>query len=234
MWYSRVDMPHGPSDTLFGSLIRAKILRFFLVQPEGRWVGKDELAKRLRLSRSQVQKEFSRLCEMRILDKRKIGGGSSRRGRKKSAQRKKKTEVFFLNEAFLFRDELKTIVLRTLPPFSLQALRTLRSAGKIQLLIFTGALIGDHSLPTDVLMVGENLRRTKILRVLKNLENEVDIDLRYTIFSNEEFRERKSLHDRFIRDILEAPHHRLIDALLKKEDKIQEQKTENATLPLGA
>ena len=140
--------------------------------------------------------------------------------------------MFFLDESLAFRDELKHVALRALPAFSLKMLQEIRVAGKVSLLILTGAIMGQASAPSDILLVGSGLRTERIFRILKRFEHESALDLRYTILTPEEFRERRASHDRFLRDILESPQQRPIDNLLKGKEPPQEKLLETARLAL--
>ena len=50
---------------------------------------------------------------------------------------------------------------------------------------------------------------------MKNLEAEAGTEIDYAVFDNEEFQYRQKMFDRFLRDILEKPHKKLINKIIK-------------------
>ena len=80
-------------DTLFGSKARARLIRFFLVNP-GTAFSSAEVAEKTLVPRADVARELTRLTKMKLLFER------SQKGKKH----------FIANEEFPFYTELKSLV----------------------------------------------------------------------------------------------------------------------------
>ncbi|MEK7520222.1 MAG: hypothetical protein AAB581_03225, partial [Patescibacteria group bacterium] len=74
-------------------------------------------------------------------------------------------------------------------------------------------LINTEKARTDILLVGDNMSERKAERFLRFVESCVGTELRYTLLKTEEFKYRKSMFDRFVLDILEFPHRKVINKL---------------------
>jgi hypothetical protein len=65
----------------------------------------------------------------------------------------------------------------------------------------------------DLLIVGNNLKRNVIDRVIKNLEAEIGRELAYAVMETGDFNYRLAACDKFIRDVLDYPHSVIIDKI---------------------
>ena len=62
----------------------------------------------------------------------------------------------------------------------------------------------------DILIVGDNLRKSFIQKTVAILESEMGRELSYALFTVEDFKYRVSMYDKLLRDVFEYPHERLI------------------------
>jgi hypothetical protein len=69
---------------------------------------------------------------------------------------------------------------------------------------------------------------------MKNLESEVGKELTYSAFETEDFEYRLGIHDRLVRDILDAPHTTLIDQAWLRTSIIKPQSICCPQGPFGA
>ena len=65
----------------------------------------------------------------------------------------------------------------------------------------------------DVLVVGDHLKHRIIKVSLKNLESEIGRELQYSVLKTDDFLYRKSVYDKFIRDVFDYPHEVLVDKM---------------------
>jgi len=61
--------------------------------------------------------------------------------------------------------------------------------------------------------VGDKLKRGAVDRVIKTMEAEVGRELVYAVFDTADFLYRLNAYDKFIRDVLDYPHEKIIDKL---------------------
>lgn len=190
---------------LFGP-IRLKILRFFLQHPEGVYEDK-EIAKRLKIKLRAARKELKNLETVGLAKNRTafITPVST-----KSRKRKFKGWYFhYLPVA----NNLKKLIFSAVPFKNDEIVKRLRGAGRISVLIVSGVFIQSDDSPIDILIVGDRLKRGAAEAVLRSMEAEIGRELNYAIFESNDFLYRLEAYDKFIREVLEHPHHKIIDRL---------------------
>ncbi|MEK7091386.1 MAG: hypothetical protein AAB900_00160, partial [Patescibacteria group bacterium] len=67
--------------------------------------------------------------------------------------------------------------------------------------------------PAYFVIAGDDLKKTLIDQTVKNIEAETGRELTYAVFDTSDFLYRFHSSDRFIRDIFESEHERLIDKI---------------------
>jgi len=77
--------------------------------------------------------------------------------------------------------------------------------------IFTGVKENDDA--PDLLVVSDSPRRAPLEKIVGKIEAELGRELKYAVFSTQEFKYRQSMYDKFLRDILEGEHEKLINNL---------------------
>ena len=201
---------------LFGSPFRARFFTF-LFRNDGKLFETKEMALKLRESLQRVQKELHLLRRLGIVKEKAIfvneeGGEKQYSLKRKSGKRKK---VYFLDHAFPFFSDLSILVNKTLPKEQTFLVERLQPLGKIRLLItsgiFHGAKKGGER--CDLLIVGDDLKKHRTEEIMSKIENSIGQEIAYTVMSSEEFLYRHDIYDKFIRDILDYPHDKLINKL---------------------
>ena len=118
-----------------------------------------------------------------------------------------------MNKNFPLFTEVQSLVLKASPPESIEVQRAIRKIGKVKLALMSGAFLGVEGARVDLLVVGENINLSRLINFVKQKETELGRELRYVILSTDEFLYRHEMFDRFLKDILEMPHQRIIDTL---------------------
>ena len=93
----------------------------------------------------------------------------------------------------------------------LKKFKTLGS--KLKLVVLSGIFLYSPSSRLDVVVVGDSISRTKLENILSNIESSIGKELKYALFSTEEFQYRMSMFDHFLREIFDKPHEKLLDKL---------------------
>ncbi|OHA12320.1 MAG: hypothetical protein A3J10_00970 [Candidatus Sungbacteria bacterium RIFCSPLOWO2_02_FULL_54_10] len=204
-------MEHNILENLFGSVPRARILRLFIRNPEERFHFE------ALVSRSQIRPKPARLELRKLIRFGLVLAGMERiQGRKKSKGKAswRKIPIYQANKEFVAFRELQDLVGRASVAPRNKLLRQLNAVGRIKLAVLSGIFInnGDHS-RIDLLIVGDNLNRRKFSAFLSHTESELGKSIQHTIMDTEEFQYRMDMYDRFLRDILEYPHEKLINKL---------------------
>lgn len=181
---------------LFGGANKVKIMRLFLLNPEATFPNR-EVASRSKVSVSTVGRELRGLGAINFIVKKTRG----------------KIRGWQLSPVFPFTNQLKGILKNDLVARRKELLRQFAGCGRISLFIISGIFIEDTDSRADLLIVGERLKRRAIERVIKNLEAEIGKELAYAILDTDDFAYRVNASDKFVRDVLDYPHERLVDRL---------------------
>lgn len=176
-------------DALFGSKARARLIRFFLLNP-GVEFGPAEISEKTLIARPEASRELSRLAKMKLIIER------SRKGRK----------VFLVNEAFPFYTELKSLVSKLNVHAQSQVFRKLKIVGEVKLILISGLFLNYPKSKVDMILVVNNVNRSKLKNAITHLEAEVGKEIRFVLMNGEELHYRLNMLDRFFIEFLEGPY----------------------------
>lgn len=195
---------------MFGSEARVKLMRLFLLN-DGQPFDSEMLARRIRVTRPTVAREAKLLHSTGFLRKKSFSKDVVRRGKKG----KRKTDGWYLNPEFPYNTSLRGLLVEEEFLNKKELVRRLRPAGKIKLFIVAGIFMKEHDpkQQVDMLIVGDNLRKSWIEDTIRKLEAEIGKELSYAVFDTHEFKYRVEMYDKLIRNILDFPHERLVDSL---------------------
>ncbi|OWK27305.1 MAG: hypothetical protein US76_00095 [Parcubacteria group bacterium GW2011_GWA2_38_13b] len=196
-------------EKLFDSPIKVRLLKLFL-RNDGIFFSIDDIASKIHISARYARKEVEKLNDINFL-KTKTVKIKVRCGLKKI--KVKKAIAYSVNSDFTFYPELKNLVFKSSPASEDNLRIGIQKIGKIKLVILAGLFINSESSRIDLVMVGDGINQKKLERFLGNLEAEVGKDIKYVVLTTEEFNYRLSMFDRFLRDVLDYPHKKLINKL---------------------
>lgn len=189
-------------DHLFGSKTRVKLLSLFLNNPDRAYYVR-EITRKIDEQINSVRRELSNLLSIGII-------------RSDNSNNRLYYEV---NQKYQYYPELHRIF--TDLPVNNKALtetkeeeqiaRKLRSTGTVQLAFLTGSFVRDRNVGIDMIVMGD-VNRTKIAKVVGELEKEVGRELDYAVFTPEDYDYRLNLNDRFLADVMDAKKIVIIDA----------------------
>lgn len=134
--------------------------------------------------------------------------------KKPSVSLTKKT--YFLNTEFGSFFELRDLILKSLPAEKDTMIEKINRLGRIKLAVIAGVFINKESFDPyipDLLIVGDDMDKSKLRTFLKAIEAEVGKEIKFVILDKDEFQYRLAMFDRFIRVLLEGPHEKLINKL---------------------
>jgi len=183
-------------DRLFDSPVRTRLLKLFLYNPEENFESKI-ISKKLNLKSYQINKHLKDLIDIKFLIRKNI----------------KDKKTFRVNQGFEFYSELKELVAKASPASKEKMLNHLKSLGKIKLALLAGVFINSDTSRADILIVGDNIKPAKFNSFIKNLEAEVGKEINHALMTTKEFYYRHDMYDRFIRDLLDFKHEKLINKL---------------------
>ena len=194
---------------LFGSIAKVKLIRIFLFHPDAVFDLKF-LSEKSKLESSLVRRECSLLASIDLIKRKtfqKTEDGS------RGGVRSKTTNGFALNKNFPYLVPLKALLLESGLMVRDEIVAHLAATGKIKLLLAAGVFLNDSKGRIDLLIVGDYLKKESIEKAVLTIESEIGRDLSYAFFETKEFQYRLGMYDKFIRDILDYPHERLIQKI---------------------
>jgi DNA-binding MarR family transcriptional regulator len=183
-------------EQLFDSPIKVRLLKLFLRNPE-QSLNLREIARRIRSDSSSCQRQIKKLESIKFINSKVKSGRKN----------------YSVNRDFDFYKELRTLVLKSSPASKKKISIRLKSLGRIKLAILSGIFVNAENSRVDLLIVGDNIKKKKLSNFLRDLEAETGKEIDYVILSTEDFKYRYEMFDRFIRDVLEKPHEKLINKL---------------------
>lgn len=201
---------------LLGGTDRVKIMRLFLHHPDVAFTPK-EITDKTKSKAITIRKEIATLLSIGFLEKKKnrvysfIGKG------KKAKSVIKEIPCFKLDETFSHNQALRDLLFDFESVDKKDLANKFKAVGRIKLFIVSGIFVGSHKdARVDVLIVGEGLKRQKGEKVFELLASELGREIMYTIMDVEEYEYRIKMYDKFIRDIIDMPHEKVIDKISKK------------------
>lgn len=187
-----------------------KIMRFFLHHDEHVF-SSQEISDKTKSKSVLVRKELTALVAIGFIEKKRSRMVIQTGKGKKTMSKVKEVNGFKLNPLFPHNLALKDLLF----DFQLLDKRELASRfkiiGRIKLFLVAGVFVGDKKSRVDLLIVGESIKKPKADKVLEVLSAEIGRDVIYSIMDVEEFEYRHKMYDKFVRDIMDAPHEKVID-----------------------
>lgn len=190
---------------LFGGADRIKIMRLFILNPEASFQLKD-ISNRSKTNTRRAKDELNLLKEAGMLRQKVIHVEGSR-GRRKAVN------AWFLNQGFTFLNPLKQLLFNIEPFKKEEVIRRFKNIGRVKVIIIAGVFIQNEDSRADLLIVGDELRKASIEKAIKSMEAEIGRELSYGVFDTDDFRYRVSVCDKFVRDILDYPHKKILNKL---------------------
>jgi hypothetical protein len=181
-------------ESLFGSREKARLLRFFLQNPEKEFEFAEIYKKNL-ITSKKTRKELDILIKIKFI-----------------AKRKKKGKVFYiLNQRFNYYPELKNLIAKSNIYPQCASLGKIKSIGDIKYAGISGIFINYPKSKADLIIVGENASRAKLKKLMNNLEAEIGKEVRFVLMSSEEMKYRLNMLDKFLLEFFEGPHEEIIN-----------------------
>jgi len=183
-------------EKLFRSKAEIKFLRLFLNNPDMEYL-LSEVAQKSKINSATTRKEINNLAKIKFLLSRKKAG-----------------KIYYrVNHEFIFYDELKKIIFKTSPSSSDKIKTQVLKLGQVRFLLISGVFMNSDKSKVDIMIVGENISKSKLKSFLSIIEAEAGKGVNYVCMSTDEFRYRKGMFDKFVINILEGPHKVLVDRM---------------------
>ena len=198
-------------EQLFGSKTRVKLLQLFLANP-GRSFYVRELTRKIDEQINSVRRELANLLGIGII-------------KSDSVNNKLYYEV---NQGYKHFKALQSIFSVELPQQDVSPasqgdlLKRLQAVGAFDVIIATGALVGQEGSDIDLMLVGSS-NKQKLEKLMKTVELEEGSAIRYTVMPESELKYRLDIKDRFLITVLTTKHTILADTsgMIKKFQEVK-------------
>ncbi|HET9641738.1 MAG TPA: hypothetical protein VFP46_02735 [Candidatus Paceibacterota bacterium] len=181
---------------VFGSASRLKTLRLFIFNRDSAFTAA-EVAERTKQTREQARKEIAELLAAGLLRKR----GTTTPTR------------YQVNPKFEHLTAFDTFIRETTSVGNDKIVARLRKSGTLRLVVLSGHFTGILEPQVDLLVVGDNLDERTLAHSVHGLEAELGREIRYASFAAADFKYRRGVYDRLLRDVFDYPHRILIDKI---------------------
>lgn len=181
-------------ETLFGSQIRWRIIKFFILNDKKEYTA-SEVINRNKIPAKSAGPVLKNLVSCQFL----------------SSRNRNKKNFYILNKEFPFVSELKNLVIRSNVHPQFTSLEKIKTLGDVKLGLVSGVFLNQTKVKTDLLIVVDNLSRAKLRHLLEELEAEMGREVNYSIMTFSEFKYRVDMFDKFIMELFESPHEIVVN-----------------------
>jgi hypothetical protein len=197
---------------LFGSRERVRIMRYILAHEKESFDIKT-VSSTLNIDAASVRKELKLLLSILFIKESIYNKQTEKKKGKTTHIEKNKVSGYKLNPSFVFLTNFKNLLLEKEELAPAEIYEHFKKLGKIELFILAGIFQGNTGQEIDILIVGKNLKKTKIEEKIAEIEGFIGAELKYAIFETDEFNYRYMLYDRFVRDVLHKEHIEVVNEL---------------------
>ncbi|MEA1929615.1 MAG: hypothetical protein U9M92_01895 [Patescibacteria group bacterium] len=181
---------------LFGGAVKVKLMRLFLLNSD-LVLSSKEVSKRIKAPAVTTSRELGKLANIDLLHK----------------TRRASSTFWRLDPTFPFNNQLRQILKNNLLGYKRDLARKFGTCGRLYLLVMSGIFIDQADSRADLLIVGSQMKRGAVDRLVKKFEAEIGKELTYALLETTEFKYRLDACDKFIRDVLDFPHEIVIDKI---------------------
>ncbi|HSX43074.1 MAG TPA: winged helix-turn-helix domain-containing protein [Candidatus Saccharimonadales bacterium] len=195
-------------EQLFGSKTRVKLLQLFYSNPNRSFYVR-EITRKIDEQINSVRRELANLLNVGIIT-------SDTSNNKVYYEVNQKYEFFPPLQEIFGGGSTKARRAGTAKPSKAIALplpddsADLKALGNVEVAALMGQFTRDESAGIDVLIVG-NVNQNALAKYVTELEKQEGKELRYTVFSLDDFTYRLQIKDRFISNVLRAKKQVLLD-----------------------
>lgn len=195
-------------ENLFESVPKARILRLLVRNPEQKF-SLEQIIACSQVKKNSARREVQKMIKYDLAEESPITVEVKSKTGQKS--RFKKEKAYGVNPRYPLLRELQDLVTKSSVAPHDKLLRQIRGIGKIKLAIISGVFTQAENSRTDLLIVGDGIFKRKLDRFLADAESELGKPVQHTVMETDEFLYRMDMYDRFLRDILEYPHEKIIN-----------------------
>lgn len=193
-------------EQLFGSKTRVKLLQLFYSNPNRSFYVR-EITRKIDEQINSVRRELANLLNVGIITNDTSNNKVYYEVDQKYAFYAPLQEIFGGGVAKAGRTAKTTAKVSDMP---VDEATDLKALGNVEVAALMGQFTRDESTGIDVLIVG-NVNQNALAKYVTELEKQEGKDLRYTVFSLDDFTYRLQIKDRFMSNVLRSKKQVLLD-----------------------
>jgi len=194
-WVQCLNQSMEPLARLFQNPVRLKLLRLFIFNDDTCFTAA-AASFRTKSTKAAARREITVLLAADVIRK-KTGRNAG----------------YMANKKFVHYEPLKTFLRETTEVRDADMVAKVKRAGTLRLLMLSGMFTGAIESKVDLLIVGDRLDEKRLATAIHGLEAELGRELRYAAFTTEEFKYRRGVYDRLLRDTFDYPNRIILDRL---------------------
>ncbi len=175
------------------SKVKINIVSFFLANPERSFFS-GELEKRL--GSKSLPPHLNSLIKMDLL----------------KTFSKKGKRYYIVNSKNDFWSKLRSAVSKILKKYEDELVKAVKKLPGVKVAVLSGLFAAQPDRECDLLLVGK-IPQSNLDNFIRGAEKIAGQELNYALFTSEEYQYRKSIFDRFMKDIFEYPHIVIIEKI---------------------
>lgn len=183
-------------EQLFGSKTRVKLLHLFMTNPNRSFYVR-EITRKIDEQINSVRRELANLLSIGII----------------SSENTNNRLYYEVDQDYQHYEPLRQIFSNVEDSEHIQAneqQKRFQEIGSVKLVYLLGKFVRDESQPVDLFIVGD-VNETKLEKLVKELEEEQLTELNYAVLTEEEYKYRLRIADRFVVQADEAKKTTIID-----------------------
>lgn len=188
-------------DALFGSKTRVKLLHLFLNNPNRAFYVR-EITRKIDEQINSVRRELANMLSIGII----------------KSETSNNRLYYEINQDYPHYQPLHQIFSDSTPGRTTVEAKVdandwskrLKPLGDVRVMIFSGSLVKDSTSDVDVLIAGD-INKTQAKKFIKELEEEENRSLNFSVMSYQDFYYRLSIRDRFVVAITSGKHTVIAD-----------------------
>jgi hypothetical protein len=177
---------------IFGGEAKVKIMRLFIFNPDSVYEAKS-IAERTKEKPNTVRKRLNDLMKAGLLKKRSRG--------------------YTLDHAYPYLMALQNFLIDAGPITEKEIAKKISKVGVIKLILISGIFLHDNESRVDLLVVGDHIKKNKLVTAISLIEAELGKEIRYASFETADFQYRFGMYDKLILDILDSKNHKILNKL---------------------
>jgi hypothetical protein len=222
-----------PLHILFGSSVRVKLLRLFLLN-QSEYFDIGQLSKKLLSKQIDISKELKILEKAGIIVSKSLTREvevqskktTSIPPKKGSRTRKPTIKVSYLTKLVTKKvptwtlsvncpqvNPLRQLVIESQSFSHKDIAKDISRSGSLKLLVLSGLFVKQSSDKVDMVIVGEKFDEKNLLKTIAKIESEVGKEVRYVLFTVEEFMYRMNMFDKYLLDVFAQSHETLVQKI---------------------